>query len=93
MSRLNQIQQQQQQQFGAMRQQAGLYGQMNFGGSTPTQLQNQQQPQPQQQQQQQQLGGSNLSRSLIGQSGHLPMLPGAAAAAAAAQFNLLASVN
>ncbi|KAK7255697.1 hypothetical protein RIF29_29116 [Crotalaria pallida] len=93
MSRLNQLQAQQQQQFGGvMRQQAGLYGsQMSFGGSASVQLQNQQQQQQQQQQtqqqQQQQLGGSNLSRSaLIGQSGHFPMLSGAGA-----QFNLLPS--
>ncbi|QCE02401.1 transcription initiation factor TFIID subunit 12 [Vigna unguiculata] len=79
-SRLNQIQPQQQpqqqQQFGVMRQQAGLYGgQMSFaaaGGGAG---------------QQQQLGGSNLSRSaLIGQSGHFPMLSGAGS-----QFNLLSS--
>ncbi|XP_047155395.1 transcription initiation factor TFIID subunit 12b [Vigna umbellata] len=73
-SRLNQIQPQQQ--FGVMRQQAGLYGgQMSFaaaGGGAG---------------QQQQLGGSNLSRSaLIGQSGHFPMLSGAGS-----QFNLLSS--
>ncbi|KAL5579540.1 hypothetical protein UlMin_011982 [Ulmus minor] len=86
MSRLNQIQQQnqQQQQFGVMRQAGGLYGQMSFGGNTTIQQQNQQN----QQQQQQQLGAGNLSRSaLIGQSGHLSMLSGPAAAAAA-QFNL-----
>ncbi|XP_062087804.1 transcription initiation factor TFIID subunit 12b [Humulus lupulus] len=80
MNRMNQIQQQQnqQQQLGLMRQQAGLYGQMNFGGSASIQQQTQQQ-------QQQQMGSGNLSRSsLIGQSGQLPVLPGAAAA----QFNL-----
>lgn len=88
MSRLNQIQPQQQQ---VARQQPGLYGaQMNFGGSVAASGQ----------QQQQQLaggigvgvgGGSNLSRSaLIGQSSHFPMLSGAGAAA---QFNLLSSVN
>ncbi|KAF3452051.1 hypothetical protein FNV43_RR08147 [Rhamnella rubrinervis] len=78
MSRMNQIQQQQQ--FGVMRQQAGLYGQVNFGGSTANQQQ-------QQQTQQQQMGAGNLARSaLMGQSTHLPMLSGAVAAAAA-QFN------
>ena len=93
---MNQIQQQQsqqnqqQQQFGVMRQQASLYGQMNFGGSASIQQQSQQQQQNQQQQQQQQLGAGNLTRSgLIGQSGHLPVLPGSAASTAAAvQFNL-----
>ncbi|XP_041000738.1 transcription initiation factor TFIID subunit 12b-like isoform X2 [Juglans microcarpa x Juglans regia] len=90
MSRLNQIQQQQ---FGAMRQQQlqqqGLYGNVNFGGSGGIQQQTQQQ----QQQNQQQLGTSgNLSRSaLIGQSGHLPMLSGAASAQFNLQSQLLAS--
>jgi len=70
-----------------------MHANVNFGGSGGIQQQ------AQQQQQQQQLGtGGNLSRSaLIGQSGQLPMLSGAAAAAAAAQFNLqsqlLASVR
>lgn len=96
MSRMNQIQQLQQQQSGqqhmgmnVMRQQAGLYGQMNFGGSPAIQQQNNQQPQQQNQQQQSnQIGAAaNFSRStLIGQSGHLPVLSGAAAAAP--QFNL-----
>ncbi|EXC04958.1 Transcription initiation factor TFIID subunit 12 [Morus notabilis] len=103
MSRMNQIQQQQQPQspqhmgVNVMRQQAGLYGQMNFGGSPVIQQQSNQQPQqPQQQQNQQQqqqqnnqisaaAAAANLSRSaLIGQSGHLPVL----SSAAAVQFNL-----
>ena len=82
------MQSQTQQQSMMVRQQTGIYGQMNFGGSAIQQAQNQQQ-----------MGGGaaggggggNLSRSgLIGQTGHLPtMLSGqAAAAAAAAQFNL-----
>ncbi|CAN6573578.1 unnamed protein product [Malus baccata var. baccata] len=93
MSRMNQLQQlsqnpQQQQHFGMMRQQGGLYGQVSFGGSGGIQQQNQQQQQQNPAQQTQQIGGGNLSRSgLIGQSGHLPMLSGAAAVAAA-QFNL-----
>ncbi|KAK7849908.1 transcription initiation factor tfiid subunit 12b [Quercus suber] len=95
MSRLNQLTQLQQQQFGVLRQQQqqqqGLYGNVNFGGSAGIQQQSQQgqQTQQQQQQTQQQLGtnAGNLSRSaLIGQSGHLPLLSGAAAAAA--QYNL-----
>ncbi|KAK3220335.1 hypothetical protein Dsin_014305 [Dipteronia sinensis] len=79
-SRLNQFQQQQQQQspqYGSVLRQQGMYGQVNFG---------QQSQQQQQQQQNQQLVSPNLQRSgLIGQSGHLPMLSGSAAAAA--QFN------
>ncbi|KAF8395163.1 hypothetical protein HHK36_019104 [Tetracentron sinense] len=88
MSQMNQIQQQQYGlSGGTMRQQAGIYGHMNFGGSH---LQRQQQQQQPQQQQQQQMGSGGLSRSaLIGQSGaHMPMLQGQAAAAAAAQFTL-----
>ncbi|XP_027099799.1 transcription initiation factor TFIID subunit 12b isoform X2 [Coffea arabica] len=92
MARLSQMQQQQQQ-LGMMRQQAGIYGQMNFGGNALQQQQQQQQQQQNQQQQQQmgqmaQMGSGNLSRSaLMGQTGHLPMLSGQAAAAAA-QFDL-----
>ncbi|KAK2652193.1 hypothetical protein Ddye_012049 [Dipteronia dyeriana] len=88
-SRLNQFQQQQQQQspqYGSVLRQQPLYGQVNFG----QQSQQQQQQQQQQSQQNQQLASPNLQRSgLIGQSGHLPMLSGSAAAvaAAAAQFN------
>ncbi|GLT56008.1 hypothetical protein SLA2020_290820 [Shorea laevis] len=75
MPRLNQPQQQQSP-YGNMLKQ---YGQVNFGGSPPIQ---------QNQLQNQQMGTTNLSRSgLIGPGGHLPILSGAAAAAAAAQLN------
>lgn len=79
-SRLNQIQQQQQQQnsqySNVLRQQA-IYGQVNFGQQNQPQSGNQQ------------LGSPSMSRSgFIGQTGHMSgMLPGQASAAAA-QFNL-----
>ncbi|CAN1218381.1 Transcription initiation factor TFIID subunit 12b [Linum perenne] len=83
MSRLSQMNQQQQNQFGGVlrqqQQQQGIYGQMNFGAGGSASLQ----------QNLQQNSQTNLSRSaLLGQSGHLPMLTGAAAAAAAAHLNL-----
>lgn len=84
------MQSQTQQQSMMVRQQTGIYGQMNFGGSTIQQAQNQQQ-----------MGGGaagggaggNFSRSAM--IGQLPqMLSGqAATAATAAQFNLLTSVR
>ncbi|XP_076927996.1 transcription initiation factor TFIID subunit 12b-like [Bidens hawaiensis] len=78
MSRLNHIQHQQQQynnnNNNNLNAAARIYGQMNF--TTP---------------QQQQIGNANLTRlNVMGQTGHLAMLPGQAAAAAA-QLNLLAS--
>ncbi|KAK9056570.1 hypothetical protein SSX86_023932 [Deinandra increscens subsp. villosa] len=77
MSRLNHIQQQQQYNLGADR----MYGQMNFAASG----------QQQQNQQIGQIGNANLTRSnLMGQTGHLNMLPGQAAAAA--QLNLQSQV-
>ncbi|CAN1218384.1 Transcription initiation factor TFIID subunit 12 [Linum perenne] len=85
MSRLSQMNQQQQNQFGGVlrqqQQQQGIYGQMNFGAGGSASLQQNLQQNSQNQ--------TNLSRSaLLGQSGHLPMLTGAAAAAAAAHLNL-----
>lgn len=87
MARLNQLQQQQYGvagvASGAMRQQqqAGIYsGQMNFGGAQQQQQQNQQQQQ------------MARSAALIGQTGHLPMLSGQSAAAAAAHLNLQAQL-
>ena len=63
---------------GMVRQQAGVYGQMNFGGTNALQQQQLQNIQ------QQQMGSANLTRSaLMGQTGHLPML-----SSQAAQFNL-----
>ncbi|XP_059288592.1 transcription initiation factor TFIID subunit 12b-like [Lycium ferocissimum] len=102
MSRLTQLQMQQQQLGLMRQQSGGgLYGQMNFGAAGGTSLQQQQQQLQQQQnqqlsgqnqQQQQQIGGGqmssgNLNRAaLLGQTGHLPMLSGQAAAVA--QYNL-----
>ncbi|KAG9160067.1 hypothetical protein Leryth_005806 [Lithospermum erythrorhizon] len=91
MTRLSMQQQQEQQQLNLMRQQAGIYGQMNFGSGSGSggSLQQQQNNDSSNQQQQQigqlgQIGNVNLTRSqLIGQSGQLPMLTGQAT-----QFNL-----
>ncbi|XP_071742631.1 transcription initiation factor TFIID subunit 12b isoform X2 [Rutidosis leptorrhynchoides] len=83
--RLNQIQQQQYNLTAGNA--ARLYGQMNFANGQQQQQQQQQQIPQQQQQQNQQIGNANLNRSgLMGQTGHLSMLPGQAAAAA--QLNL-----
>ncbi|KAL8232458.1 hypothetical protein R6Q57_002236 [Mikania cordata] len=84
MSRLNHIQPQQQQQYNlGVGNAARIYGQMSFASGQ------QQMPQQQQNQQMGQIGNANLARSnLMGQTGHLTMLPNQAAAAAAAQLNL-----
>ncbi|KAI3737737.1 hypothetical protein L2E82_27749 [Cichorium intybus] len=92
MSRLNHIQQQQQQQQQQYNMSANnaarIYGQMNFASGQ--QQMTQQQQQQQQNQQIGQMGNATLTRSgLMGQTGHLTMLPGQAAATA--QLNLLAS--
>lgn len=95
MNRLNQIQQHQQsqqQQFGVMRQQAGLYGQMNFGGSAASHQQNQQQQQQNNQQQQMGSAGTMSRSALLGQSGQLPILSGTAGAQFNLQPQLMASV-
>ncbi|KAD4585055.1 hypothetical protein E3N88_22656 [Mikania micrantha] len=83
MSRLNHIQPQQQQQYNlGVGNAARIYGQMSFASGQ------QQMPQQQQNQQMGQIGNANLARSnLMGQTGHLTMLPNQAAAAAA-QLNL-----
>ncbi|KAI3802766.1 hypothetical protein L1987_30909 [Smallanthus sonchifolius] len=74
-SRLNHIQQQQQQYNLSAGNAARIYGQMNFATGQ------------QQNQQIGQIGNANLTRSnLMGQTGHLTMLPNQAAAAA--QLNL-----
>ncbi|GAB4857710.1 hypothetical protein Ancab_015616 [Ancistrocladus abbreviatus] len=85
-SMLNQQKTQQQQQQQQLQQHQQLQQQQQ------QQLQPQQEPQQQQQTQQQQMSSGNTSRAnLIGQSGHVSLLSGQAAAAAAAQFNLITS--
>ncbi|XP_024973281.1 transcription initiation factor TFIID subunit 12b isoform X2 [Cynara cardunculus var. scolymus] len=90
MSRLNHMQQQQQQQQQynlTAGNAARIYGQMNFASSQQQLPQQQQQQQQTQNQQIGQMGNATLTRSaLMGQTGHLTMLPGQAAAAA--QLNL-----
>ncbi|XP_023734369.1 transcription initiation factor TFIID subunit 12b isoform X2 [Lactuca sativa] len=88
-SRLNHMQQQQQQQQQynmSANNAARIYGQMNFASGQ------QQMPQQQQNQQIGQIGNATLTRSgLMGQTGHMTMLPGQAAAAA--QLNLQSQLS
>lgn len=84
---MSRLQQQQQQYNMSAGNAARIYGQMNFASGQQQMPQQQQQQQQQQNQQIGQMGNATLTRSaLMGQTGHLTMLPGQAAAAA--QLNL-----